>query len=262
MDGPCRHRGDPHPADGGRRVEPLLLQIADVDRHAADLDRGDAVDERPSQLDRRRQPQRQALGEAADQVQSRTGIGQGRGDQGQDRPAPVHPGDDGRQVTCLGDLVDEEVGSRRGGQQGQDVPRLHPLQPLEGDLLHADGGGRGVLQLLAQPLVRLHGLPGRAREGVRLQAGERRLDLLGAQLRDRGVDGRRGPTATAIEHSSSATSPASCWGSAATVPNPKSISQAWPCRRGRDWPGAGRGGRSRPDAGRRPGARSPGGPRR
>ena len=96
---PCRHRGDPHPADGGRRVEPLLLpQIADVDRHA-DLDRGDAVDERPPSWLPTVQPQRRALGEAADQVQS-TGIGGGRGDQGQD--GQLGPsGDDGRQVTWV-----------------------------------------------------------------------------------------------------------------------------------------------------------------
>jgi len=46
-------------------------------------------------------------------------IGQGRGDQGQDRPAPVHPGEDGRQVLDLGDLVDEEIG--RGGHFGLDL---------------------------------------------------------------------------------------------------------------------------------------------
>jgi hypothetical protein len=63
---PSHQHGQSHPADRGRRFEPLLLQVADVDRHAANLHRGDAVDERPPELHRRRQPERQALGEAAD----------------------------------------------------------------------------------------------------------------------------------------------------------------------------------------------------
>jgi hypothetical protein len=52
------------------------------------------------------------------------------------------------------------------------MPRLHPLQVLELDLLDPDGGGRGLLQPLVQPLVGLHGLAGRGREAVRLQAGQ------------------------------------------------------------------------------------------
>jgi hypothetical protein len=71
-------------------------------------------------------------------------------------------------------------------------PGLDPLQPLELDLLDPHGGGRGVLQLPAQPLLGVHGLAGGGREGVRLQAGQRRLELLGPELGDRGVHGPPG----------------------------------------------------------------------
>ena len=120
---------DPGHRFGGRDAG--LLQVAHVERHAADVRGRDPVDERRRQLRLRRRHERQRLGTPPVEADRRRDVGETRHHDGNGEPRPVGRAERVEAVVDVGQLRQQEV--EGAGERGDhhERPRPHPHEPLE-----------------------------------------------------------------------------------------------------------------------------------